>query len=164
MTAPTHVVTRELHGRTCVGIPRHHESRTPNERVIHNLYAHIPEEVLHHPCAHPFLLALLLPSVFALKAPPAGVGAPKLGGRLPQPPQRAFPFAITSHPMVGASRRPEGLKALSFPEHAARAWSRLAIARSIRNNKPAIAQLVEHLTVECCSNQMVPGSIPGGRI
>ena len=28
---------------------------------------------------------------------------------------------------------------------------------------PAIAQLVEHLTVECCSNQMVPGSIPGGR-
>ena len=29
---------------------------------------------------------------------------------------------------------------------------------------PAIAQLVEHLTVECCSNQMVPGSIPGGRI
>ena len=29
--------------------------------------------------------------------------------------------------------------------------------------KPAIAQLVEHLTVECCSNQMVPGSIPGGR-
>ena len=31
-------------------------------------------------------------------------------------------------------------------------------------DKPAIAQLVEHLTVECCSNQMVPGSIPGGRI
>jgi hypothetical protein len=30
--------------------------------------------------------------------------------------------------------------------------------------KPAIAQLVEHLTVESCSNQMVPGSIPGGRI
>ena len=30
--------------------------------------------------------------------------------------------------------------------------------------KPAIAQLVEHLTVEFCSNQMVPGSIPGGRI
>ena len=29
---------------------------------------------------------------------------------------------------------------------------------------PAIAQLVEHLTVECCSYQMVPGSIPGGRI
>ena len=28
---------------------------------------------------------------------------------------------------------------------------------------PAIAQLVEHLTVECCSYQMVPGSIPGGR-
>ena len=23
---------------------------------------------------------------------------------------------------------------------------------------------VEHLTVECCSNQLVPGSIPGGRI
>ena len=31
------------------------------------------------------------------------------------------------------------------------------------HSKPAIAQLVEHLTVECCSNQMVPGSIPGGR-
>ena len=30
-------------------------------------------------------------------------------------------------------------------------------------DKPAIAQLVEHLTVETCSNQMVPGSIPGGR-
>ena len=28
---------------------------------------------------------------------------------------------------------------------------------------PAIAQLVEHLTVDHCSNQMVPGSIPGGR-
>ena len=32
------------------------------------------------------------------------------------------------------------------------------------SDKPAIAQLVEHLTVETCSNQMVPGSIPGGRI
>ena len=31
-------------------------------------------------------------------------------------------------------------------------------------NTPAIAQLVEHLTVDACSNQMVPGSIPGGRI
>ena len=30
--------------------------------------------------------------------------------------------------------------------------------------KPAIAQLVEHLTVELCSDQMVPGSIPDGRI
>ena len=29
---------------------------------------------------------------------------------------------------------------------------------------PAIAQLAEHLTVDLCSNQMVPGSIPGGRI
>ena len=29
-----------------------------------------------------------------------------------------------------------------------------------RCHMPAIAQLVEHLTVECCSNQMVPGSIP----
>ena len=28
---------------------------------------------------------------------------------------------------------------------------------------PAIAQLVEHLTVDHCSNQMVPGWIPGGR-
>ena len=29
--------------------------------------------------------------------------------------------------------------------------------------KPAIAQLVEHLTVELCSDQMVLGSIPGSR-
>ena len=28
---------------------------------------------------------------------------------------------------------------------------------------PAIAQLAEHLTVDICSYQMVPGSIPGGR-
>ena len=28
---------------------------------------------------------------------------------------------------------------------------------------PAIAQLVEHLTVDICSYQMVPGLIPGGR-
>ena len=28
---------------------------------------------------------------------------------------------------------------------------------------PAIAQLAEHLTVDACSNQLVPGSIPGGR-
>ena len=31
-------------------------------------------------------------------------------------------------------------------------------------NNPAIAQLVEHLTVDCCSYQMVTGSIPVGRI
>ena len=30
-------------------------------------------------------------------------------------------------------------------------------------DKPAIAQLAEHLTVELCSYQIVPGSIPGGR-
>ncbi len=29
---------------------------------------------------------------------------------------------------------------------------------------PAIAQLAEHLTVEACRYQMVPGSIPGRRI
>ena len=29
--------------------------------------------------------------------------------------------------------------------------------------RPAIAQLAEHLTVDQCSDQMVPGSIPGGR-
>ena len=32
------------------------------------------------------------------------------------------------------------------------------------SDKPVIAQLVEHLTVDSCSNQMVPGSIPGDRI
>ena len=35
---------------------------------------------------------------------------------------------------------------------------------ALKAPKPAIAQLVEHLTVDSCSNQMVPGSIPGGRI
>ena len=30
--------------------------------------------------------------------------------------------------------------------------------------KPARAQLAEHLAVDVCSYQMVPGSIPGGRI
>ena len=34
----------------------------------------------------------------------------------------------------------------------------------IKITRPAIAQLVEHLTVELCSYQMVPGSIPGDRI
>ena len=29
--------------------------------------------------------------------------------------------------------------------------------------KPAIAQLVEHLTVDVCRKQVVPGLIPGGR-
>ena len=38
------------------------------------------------------------------------------------------------------------------------------LAQASRDAKPAIAQLVEHLTVDPCSNQMVPGSIPGGRI
>ena len=33
-----------------------------------------------------------------------------------------------------------------------------------RGTAPAIAQLAEHLTVEACSDQMVPGSIPGGRM
>ena len=31
-------------------------------------------------------------------------------------------------------------------------------------SEPAIAQLVEHLTVDACRNQMVPGLIPGGRM
>ena len=30
--------------------------------------------------------------------------------------------------------------------------------------QPVIAQLAEHLTVDFCSDQMVPGSIPGDRI
>ena len=34
----------------------------------------------------------------------------------------------------------------------------------LQHSEPAIAQLVEHLTVDICSDQMVPGSIPGGRI
>jgi hypothetical protein len=39
--------------------------------------------------------------------------------------------------------------------------NRLTHVRSKTN--PAIAQLAEHLTVEISSDQMVPGSIPGGR-
>ena len=52
--------------------------------------------------------------------------------------------------------------------HSARLAEEVAASPSIYGSAPmalpAIAQLVEHLTVECCSNQMVPGSIPGGRI
>ena len=33
-----------------------------------------------------------------------------------------------------------------------------------RWHHPVIAQLVEHLTVALCSDQMVPGSIPGDRM
>ena len=40
----------------------------------------------------------------------------------------------------------------------------LYIKMNCHDPRPAIAQLVEHLTVDLCSNQMVPGSIPGGRI
>ena len=44
----------------------------------------------------------------------------------------------------------------------------IAVLRADRsgtaNDKLAIAQLVVHLTVDSCSDQMVPGSIPGGRI
>ena len=32
------------------------------------------------------------------------------------------------------------------------------------HHQPVIAQLAEHLTVDFCSDQMVPGSIPGDRI
>ena len=31
-------------------------------------------------------------------------------------------------------------------------------------SSPAIARLVEHQIVDLCSNQMVPGSIPGGKV
>ena len=50
---------------------------------------------------------------------------------------------------------------------AARHTQKVKITNRSKNAKkitPAIAQLVEHLTVDSCSNQMVPGSIPGGRI
>ena len=38
------------------------------------------------------------------------------------------------------------------------------LVRLLTPSIPAIAQLAEHLTVDTCRNQMVPGSIPGGRI
>ena len=37
-------------------------------------------------------------------------------------------------------------------------------AWSVIISSPAVAQLVEYLTVDLCSHQMVPGWIPGGRI
>ena len=47
--------------------------------------------------------------------------------------------------------------------HRLKAW-KISCHVAVGAGKPAIAQLVEHLTVELCSYQMVPGSIPGGRI
>ena len=38
------------------------------------------------------------------------------------------------------------------------------LASCTTSSNPAIAQLVEHLTVDCCSHQMVTGSIPVGQI
>ena len=37
-------------------------------------------------------------------------------------------------------------------------------SRKTHPGRSAVAPLVEHLTVEFCSYQMVPGSIPAGRI
>ena len=51
---------------------------------------------------------------------------------------------------------------LSWPSHVMLDASQRANTRTL-SNKPAIAQLVEHLTVDRCSYQMVPGSIRGGR-
>ena len=59
-------------------------------------------------------------------------------------------------------------------QHQQEVWETVTYPRAIQGvnemifdpvvkNNPAIAQLAEHLTVDCCSNQMVPGSIPGGR-
>jgi hypothetical protein len=39
-----------------------------------------------------------------------------------------------------------------------------ALVDNTLQTRPAIAQLAEHLTVDICRYQMVPGSIPGGRI
>jgi hypothetical protein len=39
-----------------------------------------------------------------------------------------------------------------------------ALVYNTLETRPAIAQLAEHLTVDICRYQMVPGSIPGGRI
>ena len=38
------------------------------------------------------------------------------------------------------------------------------LTQPVRWCHPIIAQLVEHLTVALCSDQMVPGSIPGDRM
>ena len=43
------------------------------------------------------------------------------------------------------------------------AWDEASNGPLSLPNESAIAQLKEHLAVETCSNQMVPGSIPGGR-
>ena len=59
----------------------------------------------------------------------------------------------------GRERKREDL--IPFPSGAGNS---LVDNRGPKESKPAIAQLVEHLTVDSCSNQMVPGSIPGGRM
>ena len=62
-------------------------------------------------------------------------------------------FSSTT-PSSGNRRRRRTLMRSIFEEPGTRAPA----------NRPAIAQLVEHLTVECRGNQIVPGSIPGGRV
>ena len=86
----------------------------------------------------------------------------------------AFQLAIAFPPDFAYARMRRALKRYPKPKTnwKARGFSRRACSSFLLSARhangvapiPAIAQLVEHLTVDCCSNQMVPGSIPGGRI
>ena len=78
-------------------------------------------------------------------------------------------FSSVGSPLtsVALTASPEGSRRRTLPR-----WKLLTsestsasmvIGQWLLHLKPAIAQLVEHLTVETCSHQMVPGSIPGGR-
>ena len=70
------------------------------------------------------------------------------------------------HKPAGASHRMLSMSsgAKRCPSHVPTTMAEALCVTIAHADKPAIAQLVEHLTVECCSYQMVPGSIPGGRI
>ena len=63
--------------------------------------------------------------------------------------------SVTRKPQAHRHRRPWHM--VWQDEMFKRCWRK-------HTGKPAIAQLVEHLTVELCSYQVIPGSIPVGRI
>ena len=66
------------------------------------------------------------------------------------------------NPEVRASQRAVG-RQMTAPASLWRAWAPSRCSGCHSTLSPAIAQLAEHLTVDQCSNQMVPGSIPGDR-
>ena len=77
----------------------------------------------------------------------------------PHPPSRHHPMATRCHLRCFFLRLVKNSTSANVDTSAA-----CEINAIINFYHPVIAQLVEHLTVESRSNQMVPGSIPGGRI